>query len=222
MKHIWLLLLLIACGQNATYVSYLPPKDGTNGIGCLSQQTATGTLISCSNGNAFLPNGTNGENALINIINSAPSCSAGGITIISGTDVNFDGLITSVDYNVKTATICNGVAGQTGAQGLQGNPGVTPSFAAVSTIAPCTNASSPYKEQLLCLYNGSVLSSFSDTQAGYNTRLAFVTTGQFIDTDQSGCIFNVSVNNGSTTISWGAGSNAYASWSANSISCQVH
>ena len=177
-----LALVLISCGNNPTYIYTPPAKDGVNGY-----------------------------NAMINIINSAPTCPSGGITLVSGTDSNYDGTITSLDENVQTATICNGVNGTNGSNGTNGTNGINgvdasmSPYTPVNMIAPCGNTIA-YKEQLMCLYNGQVLAAFSDNQAGYNTRLAFITAGSFMDTDGSNCLFNVSINSGSTTVSWTGGS----------------
>jgi hypothetical protein len=210
-------LLLISCGQNPVEVGYVQTKDG---IGCFSDQTATGTLLTCSNGTTFIPNptnGLNGANALINILPTAPSCANGGITLITGTDENSDGLLTSVDSNLMTATVCNGTnglngadgaTGATGAQGLpgqNGTNGVTPPFSTVSTIATCGNTVA-WKEQLLCLANGKLLGSFSENINGYNTRLAFLADGSYMNTDGSNCNFTVlTLSDGSTRVSWSGG-----------------
>lgn len=173
-------LFLIGCGQNPVDVSGIVPKNGLDGA--------------------------SGANALVQVINSAPTCLAGGITLISGTDSNFDGQLTSLDSNLQTSTICNGLQGQQGIQGERGLPGITPAFTAVYPITPCPQNTSAYREVLLCLYNGQVLASFSENMSGYATRLSFLTPGTFIDTDSSSCQFVVTIVNGSTFVSWPGGS----------------
>ena len=44
-------------------------------------------------------------------------------------------------------------------------------------------------------------------------------SGTFEDTDESGCIFNMTVSENSTIIEWDAGSNQYASWKAQTVIC---
>ena len=87
-------------------------------------------------------------------------------------------------------------------------------------IAPCTEASSPYKEQLLCLNDGGLLGDFSDSASGLNTRFAFIPTGSYVDTDDSGCNFSVLVDsNGNSTLTYTAGNNQYGTWVAGSVTC---
>lgn len=203
MKKYLALLLFVACGQNPVEVYTAAPKDG---VSCFGEQTATGTLIRCANGSAFLPNGAQGiagqagANALVNIVNSAPSCPTGGITLVSGTDSNYDGIITSADTNIQTATICNGLTGATGASG------VTPEFSFVSTILACPTITTSYREALLCLQNGKILASFSENGSALTTRLSFIPAGSYMNTDSSGCNFTVTtLVDGSSKVSWTGG-----------------
>jgi hypothetical protein len=171
MKHVWLLLLLAACGQNNIEISYTPPKAGING--------------------------TNGANALVNIIPSAPTCAAGGYTLISGTDIDYNGIITPADEHIQTMTICNGI---------NGADGITPAYSFVSSIVACPANTSAYREVLLCLQNGKILGSFSANMNGDQTRLSFLPTGSYINTDGSSCLFNVSVTASGSMVSWSGGS----------------
>jgi hypothetical protein len=105
---------------------------------------------------------------------------------------------------------------------LNGVNGTTP-YSVLGPIQPCGAASSPWKEVLLCLSNGSILGSFSETASGQNTRFAFLPAGTYQDTDESGCNFSVAVGpDSSSVLSWTAGSNQYSTWQANSIICQSH
>jgi hypothetical protein len=100
-------------------------------------------------------------------------------------------------------------------------PTLPTNYAPTSVIAPCGVSSSPYKELLLCLVNGDVMGSFSDSASGLNTRLALLSAGSYVDTDDSGCQFTVSIDNsGNTTVSWNQGSNQYSSWVATSVVCK--
>jgi hypothetical protein len=141
-------------------------------------------------------NGKDGYNSVINVINSAPSCAAGGITVLAGIDVDNDGMVTSADENVQSSTVCNGVNGQDGA---------TAPYAPVGTIAPCGNTVQ-WKEQLLCLGNGKLLGSFSENINGYNTRLSFLNDGSYVNSDGSNCSFTVStLIDGSSKVTWSSG-----------------
>lgn len=118
-----------------------------------------------------------------------------------------------------------GMVGPMGPQGLMGPQGpalpVLP-LAAMSVITPCSPNSSPFKELIFCLADGNLLGDFSATMSGAQTRLVFVGPGSYEDTDSSGCIFTVaSDNKGGTDISWAAGSNNYATWTAQTQNCPV-
>lgn len=174
-------------------------------------------------------NGSNGVNGLNSLIITMPAlstqCTNGGTVILTGLDKNSDGSLATNEIT-GSATICNGAqgatgaTGATGAQGVQGASGPVSQFSPISPIEPCGANSSPYKEVLLCLYDGNVLSSFSDSLEGDNTRFAFLPTGTFQDTDDSACVFTSVVDSkGDTTISWNAGHNAYSTWNAGSVKC---
>lgn len=196
-------LFMSACGTHTVDQQQIPGPVGQSGL----------------NGS----NGKNGLNSLMTSVSASLSaCPSGGVTLLSGLDTNGDGLLSASEVTASS-TVCNGLAGATGATGAAGQNGTNATlgaFTPVTFIAPCTNASSPYKEQLICLNNGEVYSSFSDTAAGSETRFAFLTAGSFVDTDDSGCNFSVSIDtSGNTTVSWGAGSNQYATWVAGSSKC---
>lgn len=188
-------LTLVGCENNAQ-------------VTCVVTQNANSATVTCPNGStATIDNGTpgpqgqpgqNGTSSSISVSPASPTeCPNGGQDIVVT-----NGGVVSAPY-----TVCNGV-----------NP-VSP----VQLIAPCTMASSPWKEELVCLSNGEVLADFSDDASGLNTRLSLIPTGSYIDTDDSGCQFNVSIDNsGNTTVSWNAGSNQYATWVASSIVCTAN
>jgi hypothetical protein len=209
MKLITILLttfIFAACGGGPNVIQNnpqgAPGKDGTNGI-----DGVNGT------------NGVNGHNSLLTTINATVTqCANGGTVILTGLDSNDDNTLTANEVT-SSATVCNGT---NGAQGIQGIQGPVSTFSVVSAITPCGKTSSPYKEVLLCLQSGDILASFSDNANGLNTRFAFITTGSFIDTDDSGCTFNVSATATNTIVSWGAGSNSFATWLAGSSTCKVN
>lgn len=104
-------------------------------------------------------------------------------------------------------------------------------YTPVSVITPCGANSSPFKEIILCMFNGDLIAVFSDNSSGQNTRLSLLDDGNFVDTDSSGCNFHISslinssvntLNPSARVVSWGAGSNSYATWSADSNQCLIH
>ena len=198
-----ILLLLVSCGVN-----------GSNGVSIQGPAGRDGV------------HGVNGMNTVFTQIPATlDQCEAGGTVLLMALDSERTGNYSPMDVNQQSLIICNGVQGSTGAQGIAGSTGATGATGATSPfspmvpISPCGAASSPYKEVLLCLADGSVLSSFSATMAGADTRLAFLTAGTFTDTDESNCTFNVTINNNETTIEWDAGSNQYATWNAQTVIC---
>ena len=116
----------------------------------------------------------------------------------------------------------SGPQGSPGSSGVNGSNGTNGTNSIVSEVAPCGENSSPWKEQLLCLDNGTILASFSDSASGLNTRFANIGTGSYDDTDSSGCQFSVVVaTDGSTTVSWDHGSNQYSTWTSGTYTCQA-
>lgn len=185
--------------------------DGTNGT--------NGT--NGSNG----ANGAQGYGAGLTVTQLAvgnPNCPAGGVSLVNFQDLNNSGVQIPADPILGLSYVCNGTNGtngtngQAGLNGTNGTNGGTVTFNLVQVIEPCGAASSPWKEVLLGLQGGQILSDFSETSSGQNTRLSFVPNGSYVDTDESGCNFTVS-GDGSTwsEISWAAGSNSYSSWPAN-------
>lgn len=193
-------------------------KDGSNGSD--GKDGVNGT--NGTNGS----NGSNGINGLNSLITTMPAlstqCSSGGTVVLTGLDSNRDGNL-SVSEVVSSATICNGTNGSQGIQGVPGATGPVSAFSPINPIQPCGANSSPYKEVLLCLFDGNVLASFSDNMAGSNTRFAFIPSGSYIDTDDSACAFTVNVDShGNTTVSWAAGHNSYSTWTAGSSTCTAN
>ncbi len=87
----------------------------------------------------------------------------------------------------------NGTNGATGATGMQGPAGIDPN-AIVAVFSPCPTNTSAYREVLLILNTGQIVSSFSDDFAGDSTRFTLLPDGSYIDTDNSGCNFTVSTD----------------------------
>lgn len=160
--------------------------------------------------------------SLINTVPASPNaCPNGGIVVISAVDINHNFQIDCGDANIQSSTVCNGAngsAGATGAQGsvgAQGNTGpqgasiVQSPYTPVQAIEPCGPTSSSYKEVLLVLSNGDILSSFSEQLNGQDTRLTFLTDGSYVDTDESGCNFSVSTTGTTRSITWSGGSTSF-------------
>lgn len=159
-------------------------------------------------------NGQNGTSVVFTTAAaSAQECPTGGNVLLMASDTLGTGVWDPTDANQQSMMICNGVQGQAG----------PPSpFSPIYPITPCGANSSPWKEVLLCLEDGSILADFSEDMQGEETRLAFIPPGSYEDTDNSGCYFNVaSDGNGGNTVSWGAGSNQYATWNAGGYDCQA-
>jgi hypothetical protein len=174
----------------------------TNGDGILESSEITSTAYVCNG--AAGANGANGHSAIINIADATTQqCPNGGSVILTATDANDNGIIDPGDSNIQSATICNGTNGQNGC--------MSP-FTPVGFITPCGPNSSPWKELLIILHDGSLLASFSDNVSGYNTRLAFITDGTYQDTDPSACVFTISTSGLTRSISWSGGGQ---SWSIN-------
>lgn len=101
-------------------------------------------------------------------------------------------------------------------------PSLIEPISPVGIITPCGAASSPWKEVIICLSNGGLLSSFSETMSGQDTRLSIIPDGNYIDTDESGCNFTVSTTPTVRNVSWNSGSNQYSAWPAETDQCVIN
>lgn len=166
--------------------------------------------------------------------NSGNSGTAGvpdyGQVFTMGVDTNNNGTL-DVSEVQQVAVVCNGANGAQGSpgiQGVQGNQGVTgqtgatgstgatgaagvsPLYSPVGIIQPCGATSSAYKEALLGLTGGFILSEFSGSSDGLTVRNTLLPDGSYEDTDASGCTFSVSTaSNGNRTVSWNGGQATY-------------
>lgn len=202
-----------------TITTFSDPNN--TGVYDAGTDTITSTSLVCNGQNGVSGatgstglTGVNGSSVTVSVLPaSLVQCSTGGYTVqySNGSSI------------VDSFSICNGATGsqgQTGLTGATGATGISP-LSPVQLIAPCTVASSPWKEQLICLSDGDILSDFSANENGLDTRLSLIPAGSYQDTDSSGCMFSVSVDgNNNTTVSWGGGSNSYGTWVAGSITCQ--
>lgn len=200
------LLSLMGCGPTIQGTPKVGPKGDTGAMG---------------------PAGLNGHSALFGPITSSPqeNCPTSGIdshgnygfVFTLGVDLNDNGFLDNNEIQ-QIAIVCNGVNGTQGAPGIagqngsngtngtngvQGIPGVSPLYSPVIIIQPCGGASSPYKEVLLGLSGGSILSEFSGSSNALTVRNTLLPDGGYEDTDDSFCTFSVSTDgNGNRTISW--------------------
>lgn len=156
-------------------------------------------------------NGVNGHNVAFNQISAdASTCTAGGSIINMGVDINDNGLLDPLEIT-QVAVVCNGING------------ITPSpsqFMPVAVIMPCGPASSSYKEVLLGLYGGQILSEFSGSGGVNTVRNTLLPDGSYYDTDDSKCHFNVATSgNGDRIVSWNGGNasfiNVSNAWNVN-------
>lgn len=211
----------ISC-PDGTSTTITDGSDGSNGAQGVAGTNGTNGSNGTDGANgADGTNGTNGSNGLSAAFGETPAnaatCPNGGTVITMGLDANGDGILEASEVT-QSAILCNGINGNNGEAGLNGTNGSnggTVTFNLVQAIEPCGAASSPWKEVLLGLQGGQILSDFSETSSGQNTRLSFIPNGSYIDTDESGCDFTVSGDGVTNSqISWGAGSNAYSTWPA--------
>lgn len=199
-------------------------QNGTNGQSCEVINTPVGATIMCEDSSASVTNGTNGQSCEVEQVSDGAEivCANGEVTVLNGENgaqgqQGVSGTSCSVAQVSNGAMITCGSSQAVVLNGVDGKNGVD---SVTSLIAPCGLASSPWKEELMCLNDGVVLASFSDNASGLNTRFSIIPTGSYIDTDNSGCNFSVNVAaNGTSTVSWGAGSNSYSTWQADSKTC---
>lgn len=144
--------------------------------------------------------GTDGYNVALETSNVS-SCTNGGITIFMGRDLDRNGKLRySSDAKITSVTICNGINGINGINGTNGTNGkdgkdgvipVTPS--PITIIDPCGKQTAN-DEVIIRLANNTLISSFSDSANGYNTRFALLKPGNYITSDGTFCNFTVQPN----------------------------
>lgn len=192
-------------------------SSGTNGHSIVFQTTSA-DVFECSTGGTILAMGVD--------INDNGFLDGGDASV--QTTVICNGLVGATGQTGASGAIgATGNTGNTGATGEMGNTGMTGStgnqgttgpsgtdgmngssspFNPVDYITPCGPNSSSWKEVLLAMFDGDILASFSETQAGYNTRLALMNDGSYMDTDSSMCNFTVATDgNHNRLVSWSGG-----------------
>lgn len=142
------------------------------------------------------PSGNTGHSvAVMSAAASSSQCINGGYVMLFSIDTNDNSLVD--DDNPTSITVCNGE-----------NGAVAPSTP-VDYINPC-DGTTIGEEVMLILADGSILSSFSETIAGKNTRLAIVSDGDYTTTDGTSCVFHLSTSLGIRTLAWTGGSKSWA------------
>lgn len=211
-------------GVKITCGSYPPVYVYNGGPGEVGSPGLPGSPGASGSPGQTGPTGQSGYSMVFAVIDaSGVQCPTGGQIIEMAEDTNHNGVLDSNDSDFQTAVICNGAVGQPGVPGPSGQVGATGptgSFTTASIIQPCGATSSPWKEVLLCLADGTILADFSDDSSGLNTRLSLIPPGSYIDTDESGCNFEVSpYGQNGLQVTWSAGSNQYSTWPAGADYC---
>lgn len=138
--------------------------------------------------------GPNGHSALFSQVSAdSTACANGGTVIGMGIDGNDDTVLAPSEI-VQVAIICNG---------LNGNSPNLPAFTPVAAIMPCGPTSSPFKEVLLGLLGGAILSEFSGNGNANTVRNTLIPDGNYYNTDNSQCNFSVLTDgSGNRVVSW--------------------
>lgn len=140
--------------------------------------------------------GSNGLNSIIDTINAPVNvCPNEGFIFTSGLDKNGNGVLDTSEVT-SSAVICNGAP--------------VSQFTPTQPISPCGPNSSQYKEVLLGLAGGQLLSEFTgNTSNAGSVRNTLLSDGNYSDTDDSACNFSVTTDSsGNRLITWdGSSSN---------------
>lgn len=199
-KLMFAMLLLTGCAKTdpqffSKEVTMTDGKDGVNGT-----------------------NGSNGHSAAVSTVPAdSTACSTGGWVLNLGVDTNDNGLL-EVSEITSVAVLCNGATGSQGQQGVAGQNGTNgtnaqlPQYIPVLAITPCGPNSSSYKEVLLGLVGGTILSEFTGNASNAATvRNTLIQDGSYYDTDDSQCFFTITTaSNGDRTVSWNGTSNNHS------------
>lgn len=89
----------------------------------------------------------------------------------------------------------DGVNGKDGEDGEDGADAPTSPFTIVGILNPCGDASGIYDEIFLKLENGTIVSSFSDSASGQNTRFVVMVPGTYVTSDGDHCYFTITSTN---------------------------
>lgn len=177
-----------AAGTNGT--SGISGTNGTSGVNGANGTNGTSGVSGT--------NGTNGHSAAFSMASADSSiCPNGGSVIKMGVDLNNDGILQTSEVT-QAAVLCNGL------NGADSSPSV---FMPVTAITPCGPTSSLYKEVLLGMFGGAILSEFTGGSNTNQIRNILVPDGSYYDTDSSQCNFTVSSSSNNRSVIWNGSSN---------------
>lgn len=127
-------------------------------------------------------------------VSQVSNCPNGGTTIFMGRDLDRNGVLRyTPDANITSVAVCSGTNGSQGSQGVQGSQGIQGPATPINIIDPCGKQSAN-DEILIRLSDRTIISSFSDSASGANTRFALLGPGNYITTDATNCHFTVQPN----------------------------
>ncbi len=141
-----------------------------------------------------------------------------GQMIYAGQDMNDNGLLDPSERG-NSYKLCNGAQGITGTSGTPGQDAPQSIYMPVAVIQPCGSVSSTYKEVLLGLAGGDLLSEFTGGSSTDQVRNTLIPDGSYYNTDSSQCNFTIStLSNSNRLVTWDGsthnGSGPYSSGSA--------
>lgn len=150
-------------------------------VGCEDPQ------LTATCGNCLVPVvGPQGFDAVVQVV-PASTCAAGGYSLLTATDTNRNGVADSADSNFSLVEVCNGEAGNDGADG---NDSI------LALVDPCGDSPGAHDEVLIRLSDGRLLASFSNNANGDYTRFSVLVPGvNYMTTDGTGCYFSVDASN---------------------------
>lgn len=137
-------------------------------------------------------NGTNGSDGM-----NGSSCSVSSVVPDILVAPNGGARVTCTDGT--DALLLNG------SPGADGNDAPPTPYSVVQVVKPCPTIGGSFPEVLLVMQDRSILASVSENGNAQRTRLALVSQGSYVTTDNRNCNFTV----GASTISWAGGSVTY-------------
>ena len=179
-------------------------------IGCHNYSSNVGEVLGCTLAGNGCDDGRTGATGLTG------AAGLNGTNGMNGTN-GADGSSCSVSSIVPTPLVApNGGARITCTDGtdallLNGSPGADGSdapptpYSVVQVVKPCPTIGGSFPEVLLVMQDRSILASVSENGNAQRTRLALVSEGDYVTTDNRNCNFTVRT----TTINWTGGSVTY-------------
>lgn len=166
---------------------------------CHNYSANVGEVLNCTLAGNGCDDGRTGEQGLTGLT-GAPGTNGSSCTVqtvlASGAAPNGGARISCTDGT--DALVLNGT------NGIDGSDAPATPYTITQVIKPCPTVSGAHPEVLLVMANRTILASVSQS-AGANTRLALITTSNYVTTDGRSCAFTVTAN----TVSWAGGSVTY-------------